>query len=431
MTLIDPKVPSGPRTDLGRVVIVGLGYTGLPTALAFAGAGAQVHGFDIDPVRLDRVRALDVDVLERDRSRLQAALASEHFELGDDPEILRDADTVVICVPTPVDEGRAPDLGPLTSACAAVVERAHAGQLLILTSTTYVGCTTDLLVEPLRARGLVAGRDVAVAFSPERIDPGNEEFPSERVPRVVGGATASCSARAGDAIAVAASSVHLVSSPEVAEMAKLVENTFRAVNIALANELASASRTLGVDVLEVIEAAATKPFGFMPFYPGPGAGGHCIPCDPHYLLWTLRGLDQRAPLIEETMARIAARPAEIVRQCVALLQDAGLRQTDSHVHVVGVAYKADVADTRESPALQILSELAALGVQVTYSDPRVPRVLLPTGLELTHVEDPAIAAPDLVVVHTLHRGVDTRWLLDHPRVLDATYRAGIPHAALP
>ncbi len=215
---------------------------------------------------------------------------------------LRSADAVIVCVPTPVDDHRAPDLGALGSACATVVEYAQPGQLLLLTSTTYVGCTHDLLVEPLRRRGLVAGRDIAVAFSPERIDPANERYPADRVPRVVGGATASCAGRASQVVAAVAPDVHVVSSAEAAEMTKLYENTFRAVNIALANELASVSRTLNLDAMEVIAAAATKPYGFFPFYPGPGVGGHCIPCDPHYLLWQLRALHHRAPLVEEAMA---------------------------------------------------------------------------------------------------------------------------------
>ncbi|MBE1547968.1 nucleotide sugar dehydrogenase [Mycobacterium sp. OAS707] len=351
--------------------------------------------------------------------------------MGHDFEILSGADTVAICVPTPVDQHRAPDLGALASACATVVDYARPGQLLLLSSTTYVGCTRDFLIEPLRRRGLLVGRDIAVAFSPERVDPANERFPADRVPRVVGGASASCAAKASQVVARIAAEVYVVSSAEAAEMTKLYENTFRAVNIALANEMASVSRALDLDAMEVIEAAATKPYGFMPFYPGPGVGGHCIPCDPHYLLWQLRALHHRAPLVEEAMSCIDARPAEVVRRCADVLGQHGKALRTASVHVVGVTYKAGVADLRESPALQILSSLDALGVHVSYSDPYVPRVNLPGGLRFDNVEEPATTAPDLVLVHTLHPDVDHRWLADQPIVLDATYRLGIDHCAVP
>jgi UDP-N-acetyl-D-glucosamine dehydrogenase len=422
---------SPPTVALGRVAVVGLGYVGLPTALAFAAAGAEAEGIDINQARLDAIRALDVDILERDRLRLRAALDGNRLRVGRDFEILRGADTIAICVPTPVDDHRAPDLCALASACATIVEYARPGQLLLLTSTTYVGCTRDLLVEPLRRRGLVAGRDVAVAFSPERVDPANERFPADRVPRVVGGATASCAARARQVVAAVAADVHVVSSAEAAEMTKLYENTFRAVNVALANELASVSRVLNLDAMEVIEAAGTKPYGFMTFYPGPGVGGHCIPCDPHYLLWQLRALHHRAPLVEEAMSCIDARPAEVVRRCADVLGEQSKALRDASVHVVGVTYKPGVADMRESPALQIISGLAALGARVTYSDPNVPRITLRCGLELDQVDDPAATEADLVLVHTLHPDVDHGWIASRPIVLDATYRLGIAHCAVP
>jgi nucleotide sugar dehydrogenase len=413
------------------VAVIGLGYVGLPTALAFSAAGADVYGIEISPERVDAIHAIDVDVLDRDRLRLRAALDGDRFHVGGVAEIMRGADTVVICVPTPVDDHRTPDLGALGSACATVVQHARPGQLLLLTSTSYVGCTRDFLVKPLRRRGLVIGRDIAVAFSPERIDPANERFPADRVPRVVGGATASCAVRAGQVVAAVAADVHVVSSPEAAEMTKLWENTFRAVNIALANELASVSRVLDLDPMEVIAAAATKPYGFFPFYPGPGVGGHCIPCDPHYLLWQLRALHHRAPLLEEAMSCIDARPAEVVRRCADVLGEHGKSPRGALVHVVGVTYKPNVTDIRESPALQILSGLAAMGARVAYSDPHVPRLAMRCGLELDHVDDPVATAPDLVLVHTLHPDVDHTWISDQPIVLDATYRLDIPHSAVP
>lgn len=435
MTIVDPFVETTKRprstVALGRVAIVGLGYVGLPTALAFAVAGADVVGIDISQARIEAILKLDVDVLDRDRMRLRAALDGDRFRLVSDLTVLRTADTIVICVPTPVDDHRAPDLGALAAACATVVENAVPGQLLLLTSTTYVGCTKDFLIEPLRQKGLVPGRDIAVAFSPERIDPANERFPADRVPRVVGGTTESCSERASQVVAAVAGSVHIVSSAEAAEMTKLWENTFRAVNIALANELASVSRTLDLDAMEVINAAATKPYGFMPFYPGPGVGGHCIPCDPHYLLWQLRALHERAPLVEEAMSCIDARPGAVVRRCAEVLSDHGKVLRGAKVHVVGVTYKAGVADLRESPALLILSGLIAQGAHVSFSDHNVPQIKLRDGQQLSHVEDPAVTEPDLVLVHTLHPDVDHGWISQQPAVLDATYRLDVDHFAVP
>lgn len=435
MTLADISAESpdsaSSAVPAGRVAVVGLGYVGLPTALAFSVSGAEVDGVDISSARVDAIRAVAVDLLERDRLRLRAALDNDSFHVGGDLGVLSEADTVVICVPTPVDSHRAPDLGALASACSTVVERARPGQLLLLTSTTYVGSTRDLLVEPLRRRGLVAGRDIAVAFSPERIDPANERFPGDRVPRVVGGASDSCAARASEVVASVAADVHVVSSPEAAEMTKLYENTFRAVNIALANELASVSRTLDLNPMEVIEAAATKPYGFFPFYPGPGVGGHCIPCDPHYLLWQLRALHHRAPLVEEAMSCIDARPGEVVRRCAELLGAHGKALPHSSIHVVGVTYKGGVADVRESPALHILSALATLGARVTYSDPYVPHLALRCGLELDRIDDPEITTPDLVLVHTLHPDVDHGWIAAQAIVLDATYRLGLGNCSVP
>lgn len=262
-------------------------------------------------------------------------------------------------MPTPVDRHLVPDLGALSAACASVVEHAVPGQLLMLTSTTYVGTTRDLLVEPLTARGFVVGEDIFVAFSPERIDPGNARHTQDTTPRVVGGTGRETTDRAAAVLARTAPSVHVLPSPEAAEMTKLWENTFRAVNIALANEFAENCRTLGIDPIPVIEAAATKPYGFMPFYPGPGVGGHCIPCDPHYLLWQLRAERTASPVIEAAMTAIAGRPGMVVRRVRELLGERGLATVGARVLVVGIAYKPGVADLRESPALEIIEELAA------------------------------------------------------------------------
>ena len=269
-----------------------LGYVGLPTALSLADHGASIIGYDVSEARLADIKTAQVDLLNRDHARLAHHLRADTLRLTTEPAALAEADAIIICVPTPIDTHLSPDLRALSGACAAVVEYAVAGQTIVLTSTTYVGCTRELLVKPLGTRASVGPRRVR-GVRPERIDPGVEAHAPDTTPRVVGGVTAAVRARAIEVLQHTASAMHTVSSPETAEMTKLVENTFRAVNIALANEFADAAKELDVDVIEVINAAATKPYGFMPFYPGPGVGGHCIPCDPHYLLWQLRAKRHR------------------------------------------------------------------------------------------------------------------------------------------
>ena len=415
---LDAHAPASGAYD---VAIVGLGYVGLPTALAFHAAGARVLAVDSSAERLARIRARQVDLLESDHRRLEAALGDDAFALVTDPSYASWARAVVICVPTPVTAHLTPDLSALDRACAAAVLHAVPGQVVILTSTSYVGCTEDLLAGPLSRRGLRVGRDVFVAFSPERIDPGNDRYAHEVVPRVVGGVTPHCTAEAVKVLAHCTGNLHEVSSTRAAEMTKLFENTFRAVNIALANEVAEISRTLGLDVMEVINAAATKPYGFMPFFPGPGAGGHCIPCDPHYLLWQLRRTRLPTPVVAEAMAAIAGRPRRVVERVREVLSDAGIGLAGARILVLGVTYKPDVEDVRESPALEIIDGLLAAGAQVAYHDPLVPEIELPGGRRLTGVEPPG-DAPDLVIAHTTHRALDVSWLPEEQLVLDATYR---------
>ena len=364
------------------------------------------------------------DLVASDRQRLAAALGDPGFVMTSDPDRLSTAAAVLIAVPTPVDQYLVPDLRMLDSACETVVAAAVPGQVLLLTSTTYVGSTRDLLVAPLAARGLTAGRDVFVAFSPERIDPGNTRHAQEDVPRVVGGVTPACAERAAAVLGSYARTLHVVPSPDAAEMTKLLENTFRAVNIALVNEFAEICQVMDVDVIDVIDAAATKPYGFMPFFPGPGVGGHCIPCDPQYLLWQLRRDRLSAPVIEHAMAGIAGRPHRVVSRIRETLSDAGRGLAGARVLVVGVAYKPDVEDLRESPAMEVLAELIADGVAAGYYDPRFPSVHLPDGASLIGVDDPVDFHADLVLVHTAHRDVDLSWLTGQPLVLDATYRLG-------
>ena len=404
------------------VAVVGLGYVGLPTALSLADHGARIIGFDVSEARLADIKSGRVDLLSRDRQRLARHLQRDFLRLTTEPTALSRADAVVVCVPTPIDAHQSPDLRALSDACASVVANAIAGQTIVVTSTTYVGCTRELIVKPLSDRSLEAGRDVFVAFSPERIDPGVEAHAPESTPRVVGGVTAACASRAAELLAHTASAIHPVSSPEAAEMTKLVENTFRAVNIALANEFSDAARELNVDVVEVISAAATKPYGFMPFYPGPGVGGHCIPCDPHYLLWQLRARRFDSPVTRSAMTAIALRPREVVSHARAMLAENGCATNGARVLVVGVTYKPGVADVRESPALEIIDELAAAGAVVEFTDPLIEGLETPHAGRLSSHQSPTVGVWDLVLIHTRHADVDHDWLAVHPTVLDTTYR---------
>ncbi len=404
------------------VALVGLGYVGLPTALAFHAAGRKVLGLDVSSARLTSIRGGDVDLLESDHVRLRRALGRQSLILTDDAAGLPLARTVIIAVPTPVDAHLLPDLTVLRGACASVVARAVPGQVIILTSTTYVGCTEEMLVWPLAERGFTVGQDIHVAFSPERIDPGNSLHAHEDVPRIVGGATPECTRRAIMALSAYAENLHAVSSPNAAEMTKLFENTFRAVNIALANEFAEISRALNVDVVEVLEAAATKPYGFMKFMPGPGVGGHCIPCDPLYLLWQLRRNRLPTPVIEQTMRAIALRPQRVIERVGEVLSLAGRGINAARILVLGVAYKSDVQDVRESSALSIIAGLRELGASVAFHDPLVEVVRLPDGDVLLSTPDPQNCQADLVIVHTLHQSMEVTWLGDAPLILDTSYR---------
>lgn len=421
-----PSAPPAAPT----VAIVGLGYVGLPTALALHDAGAPVLGIDVSERRLVAIRGSDVDLPADDTARLRDALDGGGLRLSSIPAAIGAADAVIVCVPTPVDDERRPDPRALRSACENVVAHARAGQTIVLTSTTYVGSTRELLVEPLAARGLRAGDDVFVAFAPERILPGDPTVEQRAVPRVAGGATPRCAEAARALLAPTAELIHQVSSLEAAELTKLYENTFRAVNLAFANEMASVSTHLGLDPIEIVEAAATKPYGFLAHFPGPGVGGHCIPVDPHYLLEPLRGTGVRAPIAEQAMAAIAERPAVVAGRALALLRERGVAWEEATALVVGMAYKPGVADARESPGLAIAEQLRGAGVDVAYHDPRVTQVRFADGTVLRSVPHPTPEPFDVVVVTALHDGAERAWLADFEHVLDATYRLPLPDREL-
>ncbi len=403
------------------VAIVGLGYVGLPTALTLHASGACVLGVEVSAQRVRDAFDGRVDLLESDLDRLRQAVNDPRSTMTTDTTAMSRARAVIICVPTPVDQYLVPDLSILKLACQMVTAAARRGQLIILTSTSYVGSTDDLIVAPLVAAGFTPGIDIFVAYSPERIDPGNPAVTHESVPRVVGGVTEECTDRAAALLTSCTESVHRVSSPKAAELTKLVENTFRAVNIALANEFAEASRALGLDVMTVIDAASTKPYGFSRFKPGPGVGGHCIPCDPHYLLWQLRQHRVQSPLIEQAMNGIATRPARVVERVREELSDIGKPLHGSRVLVVGVAYKPNVADVRESPAIEIIERLQRGGALVAYHDRRVPTLRLRDGGLISHTQIVDAASYDIVIAHTNHLGTDMALFCDASLVLDSTY----------
>ena len=403
-----------------RVAIVGLGYVGLPTAVGLAPRCSQVIGIDISTERLDAIASRTADLADRDRPRLAGALAAGKLRLTADLAAIAEADAVIISVPTPIDGDHKPELSSLRGACAEVAGHVRPGQTLILTSTTYVGTTTELLAGPLRQRGFEPGADVFVAFSPERIDPGNPDHSPEETPRVVGGVTSRCATKAAEVISLLTERVYVVSSPEAAEATKLYENIFRAVSLALANEFADACSALRLDPIEVTLAAGTKPYGFLAAFPGPGVGGHCIPCDPHYLLWQLGSKGRSAPLIEQAMRSIRQRPERVVERAGEVLAAQGCSLAGARVMVVGASYKPGVRDLRESSAVPIIAGLASGAADVHYFDPLVPVVALPGGHVLGTEVDPG-SDWDLVIVHTIHPGVDYSWVGDC-HVLDATYR---------
>ena len=388
------------------VGVVGLGYVGVPLAVAFAESGATVLGVDVDPRRVAAIRARRSYVEDVATPRLAALVDGERLVAFEDVTPLKDADAILICVPTPLGKSKEPDISYIVGAADAVAGIARRGQLVVLESTTYPGTTQEVLVPRFEARGLEVGHDVFLAFSPERIDPGNRQYTLETIPKVVGGLTAACTEVAAALYARITRHVVPVSSPAAAEMVKLLENTFRSVNIALANEFAIMCRRLGLSVWEVVQAAATKPFGFMPFYPGPGLGGHCLPSDPYYLSWKVRlsGYEPRFIGFADEINR--GMPAYVVQLVADALNDRSRAVRGARVLLLGVAYKADVADTRDSPALEVLALLAGKGASVAYHDPFVPEVTV-GGQRYASVAWPTdLGAWDAVVILTAHTGYD-------------------------
>ena len=390
-----------------RVSIVGLGYVGLSLAVELAKAGLVVRGVDLD---LERVSLLNRGVsylVDVPADVLAPLVADGRLTASTAFHEAADSDALIICVPTPLRKTKEPDISFILSALESLLPHLRPGQLMVLESTTYPGTTEEVVQPRLEANGLVIGRDFFLAFSPERVDPGNKRFTTANIPKVVGGVTPACTELAAALYRQVTSTVFEVSSPRVAETAKLLENTFRSVNIALANELAFACRKIGVDPWEVIEAASTKPFGFMPFYPGPGIGGHCIPVDPLYLSWKVRLTGYEAQFIALADQVNRAMPEHVVALVGDSLNDRGRAVRGASVLVLGVTYKADVNDIRESPALEIIEMLERKGAHVSYADPFTPQ-LTANGLKLTAVEatSETIGAADCVLILTNHSTFD-------------------------
>jgi UDP-N-acetyl-D-glucosamine dehydrogenase len=416
--LLEEKI----RTRTARVGIVGLGYVGLPLAVEFARAGFQVTGIDISERKTRRVNAGDSYVGDIPSSTLAPLVAAGKIRATTDFSAVAELDTINICVPTPLRKTKDPDMSFIVSSCQEVARYFHAGMLVILESTTYPGTTDELVLPMLSKSGLHVGADFFLCFSPERVDPGNPQYQTVNIPKVVGGCTPACTEMGRLFYSQALERVVPVKSTQVAEMVKLLENTFRMINIGLVNELAMMCGRMGIDVWEVIDAAATKPFGFMPFYPGPGLGGHCIPIDPFYLSWKTRQAGIEARFIELAGYINGQMPHFVVEKIQNALNDAGKPVKGSRIHVMGVAYKRDIDDMRESPALDVILLLERLGATVAYSDPQVPSLKL-DGRELTASPEEAAAEADCVVIVTDHSAFDYQGLVARSRLIVDTRNA--------
>ncbi len=417
------------KARTARIAVIGIGYVGLPLVAAFADAGFPTVGFDLDKRKVDSINRGESYIPDVETTLVTRLIENKTLRASTDDSVLRDADVIFICVPTPFDRMKAPDLGMIRSASESIAKHLHRGQMVILQSTTYPGTTEEFVLPILETSGLKAGDDFYLAFSPERIDPGNKDWSARNMPKVLGGLTPRSTELARDLLATLTPSVHLVSTPRAAEMTKLLENIFRSVNIALVNELALLCERMDIDIWEVIDAAKTKPFGFMPFYPSAGVGGHCIPVDPYYLSWKAREFDFYTKFIELAAEVNQSMPFHVVNLIADAVNRDGKSLDHAQVLVLGVAFKRDIDDARNSPAERVIELLIARRANVSYHDPyvphfhigdsvfhRAPRVL--DGIALT---EQALQEADVVVIVTGHRNVDYGMVLANARrVVDTT-----------
>jgi UDP-N-acetyl-D-glucosamine dehydrogenase len=416
---LEQKIGAG-KAHVGTL---GLGYVGLPLSVEFASAGLRVTGFDLSEDKVAAVRRGESYIKDVTSDRVGGLVKQGLLDASSDFARLSECDAVIICVPTPLGKTKDPDLSMVVDAAKAISERLHAGQLVVLESTTYPGTTEELILPTLSGKGLTVGETFFLAFSPERVDPGNARFHTKNTPKIIGGITPACTRVARALYSRAIETVIPVSSTQTAEMVKLLENTFRSVNIGLVNEVALMCRRLGVDVWEVIDAAASKPFGFMPFYPGPGLGGHCIPIDPLYLSWKLKTLNYRARFIELAGEINSEMPEYVCERIADALNERERSVKGSRILVLGVTYKRDIEDVRESPALDILKILESRGARVGYNDPYVPELRLDSATFRSQDLLPAVRAADLVVIVTDHTSYPYREIVEAAPVIVDTRNA--------
>jgi UDP-N-acetyl-D-glucosamine dehydrogenase len=408
----------------GTAAVIGLGYVGLPLALEIASAGFKVVGIDLDQNKIATLKAGKSYIGDVPDKTIADAMKTGRFLPTSDFSALRDVDSVSICVPTPLSKSRDPDISFILSATKQIREHLHAGQLIVLESTTYPGTTNELILPELESRGLEVGKDFFLAFSPERIDPGNTVFTTRNTPKIVGGITAQCTEVARVFYSQFIERVIAVSSTKCAEMVKLLENTFRSVNIGMVNELALMCDVLGVDVYEVIDAAATKPFGFIPFYPGPGLGGHCIPIDPHYLAWKLKALNFQARFIGLAAEINGMMPAVVTTMVGEGLNRFSKSIRGSKVLVLGVAYKKNVSDCRESPALDVMRMLIEKGAVLSYNDPFVATLKLNGNtMKSANLTSANIASQDCIIILTDHSAYDFQRIVGAAKLVVDTRNA--------
>jgi len=402
-----------------QVGVIGLGYVGLPLAVELAREGFRVTGVESNPEKCAKVNRGQSYVGDVSSEAVAGLVTSGHLRATDDYAVLADADVAIICVPTPLGKAKDPDISYIVAAADDLARYIHSGMLIVLESTTYPGTTEEILLPRIIDNGYQVGENLFLAYSPERVDPGNQRYGIRNTPKVVGGMTPACLEVATALYRTTVDTVVTVSSPAVAELTKILENTFRAVNIGLVNELAMICHRLGIDVWEVIEAASTKPFGFMPFYPGPGLGGHCVPIDPLYLTWKMRILGAQTRFIELADTVNSSMPEYVVNRIADALNDVGKPVRDAHILVLGVAYKQNVDDLRESPALTIIEELGKRGARVVYNDPHVPALRLRSGKTLcsTVLTQEMLDWAELVLVHTAHSAYDWEWVGTHARLI--------------
>ena len=411
-----------------RVGIVGLGYVGLPLVLRFAEEHFPVLGFDVDPAKVRKLQAGESYIRHIPAKRLRVLIKEKRFEPTTDFQRLAEADCIIICVPTPLTPKKDPDLQYIENTTDAISRTLRKGQLVCLESTTYPGTTEEILLERFRSTGLEAGSDYFLIFSPEREDPGNPKYSTRTIPKVVGGITPDCLEVGTTLYGQVIDRVVPVSSTRAAELVKLLENIYRCVNIALVNELKLLGDRMNIDVWEVIDAASTKPFGFTPFYPGPGLGGHCIPIDPFYLSWKAKEYDFSTRFIQLAGEVNTAIPHYVVERIGKALNDRSRSIRGSKILILGVAYKKDVDDVRESPALEIMEILQAKGALLSYSDPYIPRLHKMRAYDFSHMSslplnEDVLKGQDLVLITTDHSSIDYQWVVDHASTIVDTRNA--------